>query len=216
MESGIRVLFLKAAATLALVSSAGIAPLVLAETPEQVVRPEIERREVREADIDTEDFEVGVFGGLMNVEDFGTNPVYGVRGAYHVSEYIFVEGTYGRTSTDESSAERIFGVQVLASDDRDLDYWNLSFGLNILPGESFIGSKWAFTSDFYIIGGAGSTSFGGEDEFTWNVGFGYRLLVSDWLAVRVDARDHVFDIDLLGESQTNHNLEFTGGLSIFF
>jgi len=216
MESGIRVLFLKAAATLALVSSVGIAPLVLAETPEQVVRPEIERREVREADIDTEDFEIGVFGGLMNVEDFGTNPVYGVRGAYHVSEYIFVEGTYGRTSTDESSAERIFGVQVLASDDRDLDYWNLSFGLNILPGESFIGSKWAFTSDFYIIGGAGSTSFGGEDEFTWNVGFGYRLLVSDWLAVRVDARDHVFDIDLLGESQTNHNLEFTGGLSIFF
>ncbi len=216
MESGIRVLFLKAAATLALVSSVGIAPLVLAETPEQVVRPEIERREVREADIDTEDFEIGVFGGLMNVEDFGTNPVYGVRGAYHVSEYIFVEGTYGRTSTDESSAERIFGVQVLASDDRDLDYWNLSFGLNILPGESFIGSKWAFTSDFYIIGGAGSTSFGGEDEFTWNVGVGYRLLVSDWLALRIDARNHVFDIDLLGESQTNNNLEFTGGLSIFF
>lgn len=214
MESGIRVLFLKAVATLALITSAGISTVVLAETAEQVVRPEIERREVSEADIDTEDFEIGVFGGLMNVEDFGTNPVYGARAAYHVTEYIFVEGTYGRTSTDETSAERLSGFQIV--NDRDLDYYNLSFGLNILPGESFIGSRWAFTSDFYIIGGVGSTSFGGEDEFTWNVGFGYRMLVNDWLAFRVDARDHVFDVDLLGESQTNHNLEFTGGLSIFF
>ncbi|HED18353.1 MAG TPA: outer membrane beta-barrel domain-containing protein [Gammaproteobacteria bacterium] len=214
MESRIRVLFLKAAATLALVTSVGIAPLVLAETSEQVVRPEIERREVHEADIDTEDFEVGIFGGLMNVEDFGTNPVYGARAAYHVSEYIFVEGAYARTSTEESSAERLSGFQIVS--DRDLDYYNLSFGFNILPGESFIGSKWAFTSDFYVIGGAGSTSFGGNDEFTWNAGFGYRLLVNDWLALRVDARDHVFNVDLLGESKTNHNLEFTGGLSIFF
>jgi hypothetical protein len=42
------------------------------------------------------------------------------------------------------------------------------------------------------------------------------VLATDWLALRVDARDHVFDVDLLGESQTNHNLEFTGGVSIFF
>ena len=221
MESGIRILFLKATATLALVSSVGIAPVVFAETPErvteapeQVVRPEIKRREVREADIDTEDFEIGIFGGLMNVEDFGTNTVYGARAAYHVTEYIFVEGAYGRTSTEETSAERLSGFQIVS--DRDLDYYNLSFGFNILPGESFVGSRWAFTSDFYIIGGVGSTSFAGEDEFTWNVGFGYRILASDWLAFRVDARNHVFDVDLLGESQTNNNLEFTGGLSIFF
>ena len=34
--------------------------------------------------------------------------------------------------------------------------------------------------------------------------------------LRVDARDHIFQVDLLGDKQTNHNLEFTGGLSIFF
>jgi len=217
MESGIRSLFLNAAAATALTAGTAFTPALAAEdAPEQVIRPEIERREVHEADIDTEDFEIGLFGGLMNVEDFGTNPVYGSRAAYHVTEYIFVEGAYGHTSTDKSSAERIFGINVLGDDDRDLDYYNLSVGFNILPGEGFIGSKWAFTSDFYLIGGAGSTSFGGEDEFTWNVGFGYRLLANDWLAFRVDARDHVFDVNVLGESQTNHNLEFTGGLSIFF
>jgi outer membrane beta-barrel protein len=216
MESRIRRLFLKAVAVTGMSVGSINAPAVLAAEAEQVVRPEIERREVREDDIDTEDFEIGVFAGAMNVEDFGTNLVYGARLAYHVTEYVFVEAAYGHTDTDETSAERFGGFQILEDGDRDLDYYNLSFGFNILPGESFVGSKWAFTSDFYLIGGVGSTSFAGEDEFTWNFGFGYKVLASDWLALRVDARDHVFDVDLLGESQTNHNLEFTGGVSIFF
>jgi outer membrane beta-barrel protein len=216
MESGICRLFLKAVTVTGILVSSANAPAVLAEEAEQVVRPEIERREVNEADIDTEDFEIGAFAGMMNVEDFGTNLVYGARLAYHVTEYVFVEAAYGHTDTDETSAERFGGFTILEDGDRDLDYYNLSFGFNLLPGESFIGSQWAFTSDFYIIGGVGSTSFAGEDEFTWNVGFGYKVLANDWLALRVDARNHVFDVDLLGESQTNNNLEFTGGLSIFF
>jgi outer membrane beta-barrel protein len=216
MESRICRFFLKAVTVTELLVSSVYAPAILAEQAEQVVRPEIERREIHEDDIDTEDFEIGAFAGLMNVEDFGTNLVYGARLAYHVTEYVFVEAAYGRTKTEETSAERFGGFQILEDGDRDLDYYNLSFGFNILPGESFIGSKWAFTSDFYIIGGVGSTSFAGEDEFTWNVGFGYKVLANDWLALRVDARNHVFDVDLLGESQTNNNLEFTGGLSIFF
>jgi len=187
-----------------------------AQEPEQVVRPELERREIKEADIDTEDFEIGAFAGVMSVEDFGTNFVYGARLGYHVTEYVFVEATYGRTDTDETSAERFGGFQILQDSDRTLDYYNLSFGFNLLPGESFVGSRWAFTSDFYLIGGVGSTSFAGDDLFTWNIGFGYRVLLNDWLALRADARDHVFDLDLLGESNTTHNLEFTGGLSIFF
>ncbi len=187
-----------------------------AQEPEQIVRPELERREVKEADIDTEDFEIGAFAGAMSVEDFGTNFVYGARLGYHVTEYVFVEASYGRTDTDETSAERFGGFQILQDSDRTLDYYNLSFGFNILPGESFVGSRWAFTSDFYLIGGVGSTSFAGDDLFTWNIGFGYRVLVNDWLALRADARDHVFDVDLLGESNTTHNFEFTGGVSIFF
>lgn len=216
MESRICRLFLKAVAVTGILVSSVNAPCVLAAEPDQVVRPEIERREVREADIDTEDFEIGAFAGMMNVEDFGTNLVYGARLGYHVTEYVFVEAAYGHTETDETSAERFGGFQILEDGDRDLDYYNLSFGFNILPGETFIAGKWAFTSDFYIIGGVGSTSFAGEDEFTWNAGFGYKVLANDWLALRIDARDHIFDVDLLGESQTNHNLEFTGGLSIFF
>ena len=131
-------------------------------------------------------------------------------------ETLDFEASYGRTDTDETSAERFGGFQILQDSDRTLDYYNLSFGFNLLPGEAFVGSRWAFTSDFYLIGGVGSTNFAGDDLFTWNIGFGYRVLVNDWLALRADARDHVFDVDLLGESNTTHNLEFTGGVSIFF
>jgi outer membrane beta-barrel protein len=217
MESRICRIFLRNSALAAVLLTAFPLTAPAAEQPEQVVRPEIERRDIKEADIDTEDFEIGGFFGVMNVEDFGTNPVYGARLTYHVTELVFVEGAYGHTDTDETSFERLSGAaQLLDDNDRKLDYYNLSFGFNLLPGESFVGSKWAFTSDFFIVGGVGSTSFAGEDEFTWNIGFGYKVLANDWLALRVDARDHVFDVDLLGEKQTNHNLEFTGGLSIFF
>jgi len=217
MESRICGIFLRCCTLATVLASTGPMPAAAADQPEQVVQPEIERRDVSEADIDTEDFEVGAFFGAMNVEDFGTNPVYGARLTYHVTEYVFAEAAYGHTDTSETSFERLSGsAQLLDSSDRKLDYYNLSFGFNVLPGESFVGGRWAFTSDFYLVGGVGSTSFAGEDNFTWNVGFGYKVLANDWLALRVDARDHVFDVDLLGEKQTNHNLEFTGGVSIFF
>ena len=216
MESRLLRIFLRTTLVVPMALAGMASPVIQAEEIEQVVRPEIERREVREADIDTENFEIGAFAGFMNVEDFGTNAVYGARIGYHVTEYVLVEASYGRTETEETSAERFSGFQILADDDRTLDYWNASFAFNLLPGESFIGKRWAFTSDFFLIGGAGSTSFAGEDMFTWSFGFGYKVLANDWLALRVDARDHIFELDLLGERQTNHNLEFTAGLSVFF
>ncbi len=215
MESRICRIFLSGAGPL--VALLCLSPASAAEPTEQVVRPEIERRDIREADIDTEDFELGAFFGAMNVEDFGTNPVYGLRLTYHVTENLFTEATYGHTNTSETSFERLSGsAQLLSGDDRKLDYLNLSVGYSLLPGEAFIGSRYAFSTDFYLIAGAGGTRFAGEDNFTWNFGFGYKLLLNDWLAIRLDARDHVFSLDLLGDSQTNHNLEFSGGVSMFF
>ena len=210
-------LFLNTALGLSILLAPAWSPVVLAAGNDQVIRPEIKRREVHEDAIDTEDFEVGVWAGIMSIEDFGSNTIYGVRGTYHVTEDIFLEGTYALTSAGETSFERLSGAaNILTDDERDLDYYNLSFGFNLFPGESFIGKRWAFSSAFYIIGGIGSTSFAGDDMLTWNAGFGYKVLLNDWLALRIDARDHVFDLDLLGEKRTTQNLEFSGGLSIFF
>ncbi len=215
MECWLRRIFLSTTAISTLLIGAVLAsPAFSAPGDDQVVRPEVYRRDIQDVDIDTENFEIGPFSGVLSTEDFGTNAVYGARAAYHVTEVIFVEAAYGRSETSETSFERLSAVTIVQ--DRTLQFYDVSFGYNLFPGESFIGKDLAFTSDFYLIAGVGSTSFAGDDNFTWNLGFGYKVLLNDWLAARVDARDHIFDLELLGENATTHNLEFSGGLSIFF
>ncbi len=184
---------------------------------EPVVQPEIARREIVEPDIDEEDFEVGGYVGFLSIEDFGTSPVYGARLAYHVSEDFFLEAAVGTSTAEETSYEVLSGnVQLLTDDERDFTYYNLSLGVNLLPGEAFLFNRYAYNSQFYLVAGVGSTRFAGNDEFTVNVGAGYRLLFNDWLALHLDARDHMFESDLLGETKTTHNIEVHGGLTIFF
>jgi len=199
------------------------APMVQAATDrdllelEPLVVREPERREIDIDRLDTEDWEIGVFAGLMSVEDFGTNTLTGVRVAYHVTEDFFVEGQYGMTDLGQTSFERLSGgAQLLTDDQRKMSYYNLSVGYNIFPGESFIASRWAFKGGLYVIAGVGSTDFAGDERFTVNAGLGYRLIATDWLAFHFDVRDHIFDSDLLGKEETLHNIEFSGGLTIFF
>jgi outer membrane beta-barrel protein len=184
---------------------------------EPLVVREPERREVKVNQIDTEDFEIGPYGGILDVQDFGSNGVYGLRGAYHITEDFFVEGVYGRSQLGKTSYERLSGnVQLLTDDDRNFSYYALSLGYNIFPGEAFIGRRWAFRGGLYVVAGAGSSDFAGDQRFTISGGFGYRLAMNDWLMLRLDARDYVFKSDLLGSDETLHNFEFTGGLTVFF
>jgi len=184
---------------------------------EPVVQPEIARRDIVEPNIDEEDFEVGGYAGFLSIEDFGTSPVYGVRLAYHVSEDIFLEGAVGTSRAEKTSYELLSGnVQLLTDDERDFTYYNLSAGYNLLPGEAFFFGRYAYNSQFYLIAGIGNTRFAGNDEFTVNVGAGYRLLIKDWVALHLDARDHMFESDLFGETKTTHNIEILGGLTVFF
>lgn len=225
MESRIRVLFLillvattsGCAATRNLFGMGRESAPPPAEDPGQVIEPQVERRDIREADIDTENFEIGAYVGLMSVEDFESNVVYGARLAYHVTEGFFVEGTLGQTDAGLTSFERLSGGAPLLSDsERRFTYYNLNLGYNILPGEAFVGANRAFNNALYITAGLGSTRFAGDDRFTVNFGAGYRFLLTDYIALHFDVRDHLFDIDLLGEEKTVHNLEGHLGLTVFF
>ncbi|MGD8429474.1 MAG: outer membrane beta-barrel domain-containing protein [Ectothiorhodospiraceae bacterium] len=184
---------------------------------EPAVQPQLERRDISEAAIDTENIEVGAFAGMLSIEDFGSNAVYGGRLAYHVTEDFFAEATYGLSRAGKTSFETLSGsAQLLTDSERDYSYYSLSMGWNALPGEAFWSSDRAFTSTFYLLLGVGATDFGGDNRFTTSFGAGYRVLPTDWVSVRVEARDHVFDSDILGESKTTHNLEFSTTLSVFF
>ena len=226
MESRFRVLFL----IFSLISLSGCAatknlfgvgseeaPPPSSEPPGQVIDPEVERREIKEPGIDREDFEVGAFIGIMSIEDFGSDVVYGARFAYHVTEGFFVEGTVGQTEAGLTSFEVLSGgAPIIADDERTFTYYNLNVGYNLLPGEGFIGEGRAYNTNFYLIAGLGSTNFAGDDRFTVNFGAGYRFLLNDSIALHVDFRDHLFDIDILGEEQTTHTLEGHLGVTWFF
>jgi outer membrane beta-barrel protein len=182
-----------------------------------IIDPQVERRPIRRAQIDTEDFEIGAYYGILSIEDFESHAVYGGRLAYHLTEDFFIEATLGQTRAGRTSYETLSGsAELLTDDERDYTYYALSLGWNALPGEVFIGRNRAYNSALYLVAGIGSTSFAGDDRFTVSGGFGYRVLPTDWLAVHFDVRDHVYDIDLLGDKKIVNNLEAHLGLSVFF
>jgi outer membrane beta-barrel protein len=182
----------------------------------QVVEPEVERRVVKPPAVPKENFEIGAWLGMASIEDFGTNVAYGSRLAYHVTEDYFAEVVVGATETGKTSYELPTGAtQLLSDSQRDLTYYDISVGWNALPGEVFFGRERAMPSAVYVTMGAGNTRFAGDDRFTATAGAGLRLLVNEWLAVHVNARDRMFKTDLLGRSQVTHNLEFTISLTAF-
>ncbi len=186
------------------------------ETP-VVIDPQVERRDIKPAKIDTENWEAGAYVGSLSVEDFEVNVVYGARLAYHINEDFFAEGIVGTSDAGLSSFERLSGGAPLLTDsERRFTYYSLGFGWNALPGEIFLGGKRAMNSAVYLTLGAGGTRFAGGDRFTLTAGAGARVLVKDWLAVHLDMRDHVMEIDVLGSNKTSHNFEATLSLTAFF
>jgi outer membrane beta-barrel protein len=183
----------------------------------QVVEPRVKRREVNPPGLDTENFETGLFVGTVSIEDFGASVSYGARIAYHFTEAVFAEATIGTAEAGTTSFEDLSGsAQLLTDSERQFTHYDLAIGWNALPGEVFFGGTRAMPSAVYFTLGAGSTNFAGDDYFTAVVGAGLRLLASDWLAVHLDARDLVFESDLLGKQKLTHNLQFTIGLTAFF
>lgn len=217
MNRNILMLFMGAASQL-------LPVFVLADTEEksipaqeQVIQPQLERRDVKVPHIKSNDIEVGIYSGILSMENFSAESVKGVRLAYHVTEDFFLEGAYARsTISDEFFRSRAFPITGFDSQEEDLTYYNLSLGFNVLPGEIFIGHRWAMASAFYIIGGIGTTTFANENYSTFNFGGGYRILLNDWFAVHIDMRDYVFDSDLLGQNKRTNNFEATVGLTVFF
>ncbi len=181
-----------------------------------VISPDLKRRKIKEDKIDSENIEVGFFAGAMSIEDFGTNNVFGGRVAYHISEDMFLEGAYGVTEASESSAEFLGNFVLLTEEERELVYYNLSFGINLFPGEVYIGKNYAFNTAYYVIAGVGNTSFANDEFFTYNFGGGFRLFVTDWLALRIDFRNHLFTHTIFAQEKSIQNLESHMGLSIYF
>jgi outer membrane beta-barrel protein len=229
MESRLRRFLLNRSTPLALLCVLLCAPGAQAEDMDEVVdplnpaseepliEPEVERRDVRRDLIDSENIEFGVYAGLLSIEDFGSAPVVGGMLAWHFTEDLFLQTHVYSSEAGLSSYEVLSGgTRLLTSSERELFAYDLAVGYNVFPGEAFIGRDRAFNTAFYVLGGIGSTQFGGEDRLTLNIGVGYRLLINDWAAWHIGYRDHVFASDITGEDKDTHNIELQTGFTTFF
>lgn len=183
---------------------------------EQVIEPQVDRRDVKLPRFPSKDFEIGLFAGTYQTENFGSNTVAGLRLGYHITEDFFVQAAYAQTKVSDESFRQILPGGVFGQPEEKLTYYNLSVGYNLLPGEVFIGKNIAKANAIYLIAGIGSTDFNQKKSQTYNFGLGTRLMLKDWAAVQVDLRDHIFSMDLLGQRKSTQNLELTAGLTFFF
>lgn len=185
------------------------------EPPGQVIEPGIERRDVQVPKIKSQDFEAGPYVGYFNVQDLESHLIFGVRGAYHVTEDFFVEGEYGRSGVSDA-VRREIGQPFFPQENIGLNTYSVDVGYNVLPGEVFLGTRHAMTSTLYLLAGVGNTSFDSQDFFTYNAGFGLKVLPIDWLALRLEARDRIWKSDLLGADKVTNNFEITFGVAGYF
>lgn len=184
---------------------------------EQVVVPQVERRDLKLPRYPSKDIEVGVFGGVYSTENFGASGVYGMRLGYHITEDFFVQFNLAQTKvSDENFRQLLPGGGIFPQPEEKLTYYNLTAGWNVLPGEIFIGANRAKATSLYLLAGIGSTKLAERRNSTLNFGVGFRALLADRAAVHLEMRDHVFTLDLLGPRESTHNLELTAGLSWFF
>ncbi len=218
MEIRIRRIFLG----LCLTSGLSLATPVLAQSDDPVddgslIEPQIERVEFDEARIESADFELAAYAGYLALEDFDTNFVVGARLGYHISEDFFVQASYGRSDSGETSFERLSGGAPLLSDDeREVEYYLVTLGFNLMPGEAFVTDSTTFNTVFYLTAGVGTTTFAGDDRFTIAYAFGYRTLFADGVSIDIEMRDLIFEMDIFGETESTNNLEFSVALNLFF
>lgn len=182
-----------------------------------LIQPEVDRLEFDEAEIDANDFEIMLLVGFMSIEDFGVNSLLAVKLNYYVNEDIFIQVALGQTEGSETSFETLSGGAPLLTDaERELTYYSINIGYNLLPGEAFISDKTAYNTAFYLSAGVGNTEFAGDDRYTLNYGVGYRVLFTDFININTDFRNNMFDMDTFGTNKGTNNLEFTVGFGFVF
>lgn len=184
---------------------------------DDMVPTKIERRNVLEDILDSENFEIGAQIGLISIEDFESNLWVSGHFAYHINEYFYTKALYGYSKAGKTSFEKLVNVPPLLTDEqRKLQYYGLNIGYNLLPGEVFLSKGVALNSMFSIELGGGSTKFTGNNQFTVNFTANYRLFLNDWLTWDIAMSDYIFDTNITGENKTTHNLNFTTGIAFYF
>lgn len=167
--------------------------------------------------VNSELFDIGFVAGVINIEDFTSEFIYGANITFKASEYFFLQYNYLNSSVGVSPWEEYVPGGFII-DGRKYVHYDLLVGYNLFQGEFFSGSKSNNISNLYLVGGFGETQFGGEDNFSYTVGVGYLVEFNrKWLA-RVDYRDYIYETTLVVPDQEvlTHNNQISFGVGYLF
>lgn len=211
MEYRFQRLFLRACCTFCFLSSVANAQEL--GDPEESI-PEESAEQV--SNLDKEIFELGLFTGIINISDFGSEFVVGISANFQASEDFFIQYNYLQTDADLSSFEQSQGSYFSGSK-RSFVHYDLLVGYNLFQGEMYPSEGKANLSSLYLVGGVGDTRFGGEANFTVTLGLGYQMALSRQFILRMDYRNYIYESSLINSTEeTVQNSQFTVGLNYLF
>lgn len=167
------------------------------------------------AGMDNEFVDIGVFAGVLNIQDFSSEYTVGANVTFKATEDFFLQFNYLQADTELSSYEKSQG-QLFSGDDRTFQHYDLLVGYNLLQAEFLPVAASPGYASLYLVGGVGDTAFGGEQSFTYTVGAGYQIAFARNYIVRLDYRDYFYSSNLITEGKTVHNGSISLGISYLF
>lgn len=182
--------------------------------PVKIIEPNKPVTSVQAAAIDTEKFELGVYGGLISIEDFNTNTVTGLSFSYHITGSFLATLNYGTATVSKAAFEDVAGLNFL--EDYDFTYTSILAGYKLVDGRSFLRKRHKFNSAIYLQAGAAQVEFAGQDNAGLVIGASYRTVITDWLTMNLDIRDTMVDVELNNNSKKTNNTEMAIGINALF
>lgn len=168
------------------------------------------------SDINNEVFELGIFAGIINIEDFGSEFVPGISATFRASEDFFIQYNYLQADVSPSSYEKNQG-KLFDGDDRTFTHYDLLIGYNLFQGEFFPSPPRANLSTLYVVAGVGDTEFGGESSLTYTLGIGYQVALTRRIGLHFDFRDYIYRSTLVSdEKRTVGAAQISSGVKFLF
>jgi outer membrane beta-barrel protein len=166
--------------------------------------------------------ELSPMGGWYAGDIADGAPVYGGAYTFHFTEDLGLELAYSRTKQrfgflEAVDRSNLGTIRLLDQPDETLELflghlvWSLAYGKVRWMGGA-IGRY-----DFYLALGGGASIEPGDRGLTGSGGFGMKFYLTEWLALRLDVRDHVrrMNRQQLGLDRIVNDISATGGLSLF-
>lgn len=176
-----------------------------------IVKADTEQDLIKDADLKNTSMSVGIYTGLINYENFNSNYLVGLTFSYPFDEHVFIDAEFGVSSINDTEYRNI-GLPLLSEEETDVQFYTVLVGYNILPGEVYWSREKTLISNFYLIGGVGSISFDNNNYVSVQFGAGFKMGLDKNKSIRFEARDRLFDTDILGTDKLSNNIEFHLGI----